>query len=316
MSEKQPENKTFSSWQSRLALLFSGMLLVGMAPALQNPTAFLKAVTIQESNGSMNQPVLIGKTLDIRRTLERIPYQATLTRVHTIEPERRYRQTILKGHGDCSQMTKGLAYALNEQGIHYEIVSILPRDKVLQGWGHTLLRLPYTLNNQRQVGLLDIYGGGLVVSNSRLADVEALRNDSPRQIDILPLHHPELQAPEVAYPAILKDSVIGYTGKAEIERQFKFLNTIYVPLGPAKMESHFYRFVTLVAGFYPVIQVASLTELFSPANLQLRLVYLACLWLIRISLAGWTVLALITALRSINRLSPPIIVSIKPESSR
>ena len=74
-----------------------------------------------------------------------------------------------------------------KQKISFEIIHFLPPDSFLDGEGHVTLRVPYTLNNQEVVGVVDLAEGGVPQRNGIALDIADLRNHDNSDISILSL---------------------------------------------------------------------------------------------------------------------------------
>ncbi len=77
----------------------------------------------------------------------------------------------------------------------------------------------------------------------------------------------------------------------EIARYFRFLETIYVPLGSERLEKHFYDGLALMLGFYPSIYVPDFERLVEGREVE-WLSYRSALWVLRSAMLGLPLLTL------------------------
>src|SRR5690606_6804543 len=98
------------------------------------------------------------------------------------------------------------------QGIDYQIIHMLPRKHLFQGWGHAILRLPVARQDgPSQVGLLDVFEGSLVTYKHQLIDVPALKDAPPEEIVLQSLaRHPRPKG-FTRYSLHLRTGTLGYT---------------------------------------------------------------------------------------------------------
>lgn len=265
---------------ARPVVAVSILLGLSLLPLAINPIAYVKAVSIVE--GPPPRPLsLSSKILDVQPFIREIPYQAVPRRVDVIDPAERYRQTIMEGQGYCSDMVKGMSYYLASLGVDYQIIHILPREHLLDGWGHTLIRAPLRLSDQTALGLVDILEGGILKSGNHYADYTDLATAQPVQILRL---HPDRNLGWSNYSELLPGASVGYTSAHEANRFSNYLQRFYVPMQSAQLENAFYIGSSLMTGVYPAITVRSIEETFSPEDRWLRWFFLWCLWMSRLLL--------------------------------
>jgi hypothetical protein len=255
--------------------------LASLGPLLVNPVGFLKSVSITERPGPVPK-LSTAATADVSRLLAAIPYQTSPQTLYTIHPEKRYQEAMLAGKGNCSNLVLGAAYFLSGKHIPYQVIHLLPRNGLLNGRGHTLLRMPYRLNGEKAVALVDVFEGGVPVLNGTRMDLDDLTPANAANLAILPLNtRKDNRSP--FYAESLTAGTIGHTPSREVERYFQFVQAVYLPLGNRYFEKLWYDGLAVVLGVYPQIYVASAERTFADYAIEHRL-NTAALWLIRIGM--------------------------------
>ena len=146
------------------------LVALSLGAAMRAPIAIQKINAIVPAQGFA--PIDGEGSLDVASVVGAIPYRQNP--VWTVEPERKYQQTIVEGFGNCSQKTFGLAYLLDQSGVDYQVIHLLPPERFLIGGGHTVMRTRYRYRGSERVGIVDLLAAGLPVSASGYADIDAL----------------------------------------------------------------------------------------------------------------------------------------------
>jgi hypothetical protein len=272
-------------------LLTAGYLLLvaaALAAAALRPVAFQKANSIRVVRGPI--PSVDGPdSFDVYDLISRIPYQSE-EMVWDVDPDAKYRATIVEGRGNCSNLVFGLARHLQLEGLDFQILHLMRPSMFLTGKGHTVLRTKFRLAGREQVGLVDILAGGLPRSGARFLDVDDLRR--------LPV--PDLAfsswggRPEVAerfYRRRLDEIEVGWIPAQEVAEYFAFIERVYVPFGSRRLEKYVYDGLALLFGRFPEIHVSDARPLAWVNPLEWPF-YVASLWLLRSALVllpvlGW-----------------------------
>ena len=287
-----------------LTLLVLGVGIV----ILLGPLAFLKSLSIRPTTdiaGLIN----LDETnrVDIEGILSRIPYHEN-TYVQTLLPKDKYKKTILDGYGDCSNLSYGLAYYLNDQDIDYQLVHFLYRDGFLTGKGHVALQTSYTLNDKEFTGIVDVLEGGLPVIKGNFVNLHDLFANRVGNGSILSLSPVKDNRSKYYTHDFLDESVIGVMTGREIEDYYNFLEVIYVPLGSEQLEKYVYDGISVLAGKYPAVYVAEsdYRSLFENHG-AVKFISVSVLWIFRICVlliigaliaVGWIVISQSTRRRS------------------
>lgn len=264
-----------------MCVLYAAMLLSGSLVAMQNPVAF------QKCNAIVRQPLpnddlrVSQPTVDVASLVRRIPYRSHPQMVYEVHPDEKYRRTILEGDGNCSNLTFGLARYLDRTDTDYEIVHLMPRKRFLRGEGHTVLRVRYRWQGQKRTGIVDVYEGGLPCSRGRLLDVRDLETGGIEDFSLISLH-PKKEDGSPYYGEFLDQCVVGRIPSAEVRRYFRFLDSVYLPLGNRRLEKYAYDGLSLLAGYYPTVHVGSVQDVFGPYSW--RPLFIGLLWLFRSAL--------------------------------
>lgn len=244
--------------------------------AFQKTNAVVPAVSFADIQGAPGKDAL-----DVETLVGAIPYQPGTT-VNTVLPEEKYRRTIIEGEGSCSQQSFGLAYELDRRGIDFQIIPILRVDNFLSGDGHTVLRTRYQYGGAERVGVVDLIEGGLPRSADRLLDVDDLQRGAVSEFSLLSLSD-QKDSTSGVYGGFLDETVVTYISSDEAADYFRFLETVYVPLGNERIEKFVYDGLAIVLGAYPAIRAPQYDRLFRDHAGE-RALYIAVLWIFRSAL--------------------------------
>jgi len=214
-----------------------------------SPVAFQKSASIRFVDGTDLMLPIPGEHIDIEAILQPIPYSDSRM-VYEVAPNEKYIQTIEHGHGNCSNLAFGLAYALSKQGHDYQIVHLMPINGFLNGIGHTVLHMPFRLTDEKHYGIVDVLEGGLPQTRSGFMHLDTLRKGSLSEASILSLNQrKDNESPY--YDSFLDTAIVGVIYAQDVERYFDFLESVYVPLGNKRLEKIFYDGLSLICGTYP-----------------------------------------------------------------
>jgi len=261
--------------------LLAGLLLGGYF-VVRSPVAFQKSISIQPID--VDEPTLEtkgGSSVDIRALVESIPYKKPQM-VYEVEPQQKYRKTIVEGYGNCSNLSFGLGYYLSQMDHQYQIVHLLPPSRFLDGEGHTVVHTSYELDGKVHLGIVDVLEGGLPKSGGTLIGLRDLRQGNLDNVSILTLNsrHDSLSP---FYGELLDTSVIGVTTSEEVEEYFDFLESVYRPIGNARIEKYIYDGISLFLGKYPntYVGINDYDTLFKD-NKDTRFLSICFLWFSRL----------------------------------
>ncbi len=212
---------------ARRTAMASYLILVALSlgAAMRAPIAIQKINAIVPAQDFA--PIDGERSLDVAAVVGAIPYRPQP--VWTVDPSRKYHQTIIEGFGNCSQKTFGLAFLLDQTGIDYQVIHLLPPDRFLIGGGHTVLRTRYRYQGSERVGIVDLLEAGLPVSASGYADIDTLAA-GPLADFRFELLNATTDGVSGFYGDFLNEAVLAYIPASEIARYFRFLETVYVPL--------------------------------------------------------------------------------------
>ena len=231
------------------ALLFLVSAALAGFFVFTSPVAFQKSASIRFVDETLFMLPEPEMHIDIEAILRPIPYSDSRM-VYEVAPNEKYIQTIEQGHGNCSNLAFGLAYALSEQGHDYQIVHLMPINGFLNGIGHTVLHMPFRLTDERHYGIVDVLEGGLPQTRSGFVHLDTLRNGSLSEASIFSLNQrKDNESPY--YDSFLDTAIVGVIYAQDVEQYFDFLESVYVPLGNKKLEKIFYDGLSLVCGTYP-----------------------------------------------------------------
>lgn len=264
----------------KLYCFYAVMLLMVLIVAVCNPMAFKKFNSIVEQTPEKNI-MLSGKALDVKTFLASIPYSKNMQMIYAVDPAVKYAHTIAGGKGNCSNLVFGAAYYLDKCGIDYQIIYFLPPEKFLRGEGHVVLRTRYLLDGKEHVGIVDVLEGGIPCSGGKFLDVADVSKGAVSDFSIMSLNA-EKDNESSYYGSFLDNTSIGWTSADEVNRYFRFIERIYVPLTNYKVEKYAYDGLALIAGFLPKIRVTCAADLFGKYKLE-RIFFIFSAWILRMA---------------------------------
>lgn len=243
-----------ANWLLICGSLFVAIQLPLLGYFLAHPIAFQWANAIRPGPiAGITPPV--QRALDVRSIIAGIPYRS-LAQVYAVNPPDRYQRTIVEGNGNCSNFANGLAYLLIAEEIPFQIVHFFPRDGFLDGMGHTILNTAYVIDDNRQVGIVDVIEGGIPGVAGRNLTLQDITGRGLHGVSIQPLNARHDQASPY-YESFLDNSAVGVMDGAAVADYFRLLERFYVPLGNRQLETYFYRGLAIVLGLYPPIVVSA-----------------------------------------------------------
>lgn len=262
-------------------LLSAGYLLLlaaAFVAVVMRPVSFQKSNSIRVVRGSV--PSIEGRaSFDVQRVLSSIPHHQEPEMVWDVDPDAKYRHTILEGRGNCSNLVFGLARHLELEGVDFQIIHLMKPSHFLAGKGHTVIRTRFRLNGTEHVGIVDIFAGGIPRSGGRFLDVEDLRHAPIDDLDFLSWGGWPKRAMRF-YRDSREPIKIGWIPAHEVADYFAFLDRVYVPLGSPRLEKYLYDGLALFLGRYPKINVSDERLLMGVNPLEWPF-YVFSLWLFR-----------------------------------
>lgn len=246
-----------------------------------NPLAFQKSNSIIRSAG-VKRLEHSKNSLDVAAFLRQIPYSDE-SMVYDVNPVDKYNKTIVQGIGNCSNMVFGAAYYLLEKHIPFQIIHLLPEEDFLQGEGHSVLRVPYQLNGEKRIGIVDVMEGGIPMEDGDFLHLSDLAHPPLKQFSINYLNYSQDHADDDLSAYNDTRMITGYIPDDEVARYFTFIEKIYIPLGSKKLEKYVYDGMSMLLGYYPKIHVVKYDQLYQHHNVT-RLFYSMLLELLRITI--------------------------------
>ncbi len=222
-----------------------------MIVILIQPNRFQKWNSLKPTKNFNTERFLDDKdVLNLPDFIEAIPYRSQPHYVYAVHPENRFNTTIAGGNGDCSNFSFAGAYHFIREGIDFELIHFLPPNSLFSGGGHVAVRVPYQLNNDTVVGILDIAGGGVPLLDGIGADYGDAQKTEPnlefiRVSDKAPIYFKNYYTNE-----FLNSVYLGFTPASGVKRYFRFIENFYVPLGNDKLEKMVYDGLALFSGQY------------------------------------------------------------------
>jgi len=293
---------------------YCGFVVLALALAAARPVAFQKLNSMVRTT-EMAALSPNGKFLDFETVLEEIPY-GDASQVWSVFPSERYRETILEGGGNCSNLAFGLAYLLDRRGLDFQIVHLMPRDRFLDGAGHTILRTRLRYRGTEQTAIVDVLAGGLPTTAGRPVDVDQL--SGPVQDFALASFNERKPGTSPYYGSFLGESSVGVISSREVAAYFRFLESVYIPLGSQRIEKYVYDGLALLAGRYPEIHVpATSADPLEGRQLEVR-AHQGSLWILRsaaVVFPGWILFVAFGHLGAVRESLTRLSASMIPRSA-
>jgi hypothetical protein len=280
-----------------LFLLFSSF-----TGAFIKPVGFQKSASIKESDPRKWDGIERGE-IDIASFIAGIPSaKKSGGTIYEVEPERKFNETIRRGQGDCSNMVFGAAWYLDQHHVDYAIVYLLHEETFLEGKAHTLLRVRYLIDGGVRRGLVDIVGGGLPLSRNRYITIHDLEGGGLLNLNMRHLNSQPTSDDTQYFGRFLDQAEIGYVPGWQVNRYFKFIRAVYIPLGSAKVEKYLYDGLAVLSGMYPTVYVKSIADLYG-RRLWMRYYFLTSAWIMRSALfvMPWIMTTILLRIRSMRR---------------
>ena len=226
----------------------------------KDPQYFLKAVTIVDASSisatdtisdADTGPADITEPLDITEVISNIPYKGGI--IYTVDPEEKYIKTLQQGHGNCSNLSYGLAYLYSRQGQDYNLIHYFNTDTGFLKNGHVTVESSYTIDDNAKYGIIDVLEGGVVLDGKKPVSHEDLKHGIADSLKIYSMSSERDDKSYYYTPEFINHAVIGIMKSDEVRDYFNFLSAVYIRLGNAKLEKYFYDAVAIYFGFYPNI---------------------------------------------------------------
>lgn len=263
----------------RVYIVLLGMVAIPLGILARNPLSFQKNNSIRLASGPIAKPA--PSAFEIVPFIAGIPYEDSPRATYVVEPQAKYEIAIREGVGNCSNLTFAAAHHLEQEGVDFQIVHLMPRDGFLSGRGHTVLRMGYRLDGESRVGVVDMLAGALPVSGGVPVDVDALARGPIPDFEFLRMNRRNENEAEY-YGDFLTEMDLGFIMKSDVVRYFRFLEAIYVPLGSRKIEKYLYDGFAMLVGVYPRTWVESFDLLYENHRAE-RWLMILCLWTLRVS---------------------------------
>lgn len=304
-----------------LEYLVALLLLVVLAGVIYflstHPVAYQKIMSLStdpvpEIDWKSEQRVFAAE-----RVIGAIPYSGS-DMLALVLPSQLYEATILNGEGNCANKCRGLSYYLEQRNMRFQRVELLPTENYLRGSGHVLIRTKYFFRGEERVGIVDMLEGGLLAKSEVPIDLEQLRTASPFTIDIVPLNK-RCDRQSDYYGTFLETAVIAVADSRDIERYFRWVETVYVSTGNPKLERFLCNASAIVLGRFPRLHVspADLDRLIAP-NFGIYLIAQAMTFATRallVLLPTLVVLIVFRAYRRRRRAARARVVAVEPSAA-
>jgi hypothetical protein len=194
-----------------------------------------------------------GQVLDARAVIGAIPYRGS-ERVYDVLPQVLYEKCILRGLGNCANKTRGLCFYLEQNGIPFERIDLIPLEGFLSGNGHTLVQTRFMLDGVSYVGVIDMLEGAIPTFRGAPMDSNQFRVAVPHSISLATLN-PRVDDSSDYYGSFLEAVAFGVVDGRSVARYFRYLDAVHVSLGDARIERLFCSASAVVLGVFPMTHV-------------------------------------------------------------
>lgn len=265
-------------------------LLLGLLASALRPVSFQKINAIREVETPI-PAIAAGPAFDAQGVLSAIPAKPDSHEgymVWAVDPDEKYRATIVEGRGNCSNKVFGLARHLETHDVDFQIIHLMLPRNFLSGKGHTALRTRYELGGTQHVGIVDVFAGGLPRTEQRLVDVADLQSGALPEFEFVSYGGEPVLARRY-YERFLDEVEIGWISADEVARYFAFVQSVDLPV-EGRVRKYAYDGLAVLLGFYPTIYVNDLTALMASNPIEWR-AFRVVAWLFRSSLVVIPLLA-------------------------
>ena len=242
---------------------------------MTSPIALQKILSLKPYDEELTLYNVEFSTIEEQRIFDfisSIPYRNEAADSWYVDPELKYKDTILAGNGNCSNLAFGAMYAFIASNEQAAIVHLFGKDYgFLYGSGHTVL----SVNMENQSIVLDVLEGGIPLQNRNYIDAQHFTYNEE---DVF-THHviTDRRDSQNGYFTnnYLQEIELGLIPQQEIIDYFNFLDMFYVPLGHTYVEKLFYDTLSLLFGYYPSTYVSEnfFWEIYSDARVQVFFAY-------------------------------------------
>lgn len=210
------------SYKLRFAIAVLCFLLLGcLVPFLAKPPQALKHISSIKIVDSFDLPSFENKITNYEEVIRNIPFKNFEQNRSTyyVDPNKRYTSSILEGIGNCSNFVFGYAYYLSKKPVEFSIVHIFPNEEFLLGKGHTVLLSKFVQDSISSVGVMDIYQGGIPLSNNQVISLDMIRTGPISNYSFLSLNA-NFNKPTSYYEEYLVDISVGVIHSEELKAYF------------------------------------------------------------------------------------------------
>jgi hypothetical protein len=190
-----------------------------------------------------------------------------------VHPMQKYKDTIINGNGNCSNISFGAMYEFNNSKKQASIIHLLENDlSFLRGIGHTVLQINYEGSD----AVIDVYSGGVPLQNKTFISASNFTLNPLDVFSQLSFNEYKNSVNDFFDNYYLSKITFGIVPQREIEGYFKFLENFYFPLGSVYLEKLFFDTSALFFGQYPntYVEADFLYNTYNGAKLQTVLAYL------------------------------------------
>ena len=233
-----------------LLVVFAGVVyFLSTHPVAYQKLMSLSTDPVAEVDWASQQRVLPAESV-----IGSIPYSGNEA-LALVLPSQLYEATILNGYGNCANKCRGLSYYLEQRGMKFQRVDLLPVEDFIRGAGHVLVRTKYLYRGEQRVGLVDMLEGGLPAKDGAPIDLDQLRAASPFTINIAPLNV-RCDRQSDYYGTFLETAVVAIVDSEDIRRYFRWVEAVYVPTGNPRLERFLCNASAIVIGRFPRLHVS------------------------------------------------------------
>lgn len=214
-----------------------------------SPLAFQKIISIKqdEKYTFYNDNYQDADLNHIINLISEIPYNREIANWE-VHPKKKYESSIVNGFGNCSNYSQSLIYELSNLKQKGFIFYLLNKDlSFLNGTGHAAVQI----NHKNENIIIDINEAGIPLNNEKYLSVDNLKSITSQNLNQIKLNVVSDEFNQYFNEEVISKVEFGKLKQEEIEKYFRFIETIYIPLGNSKFEKIIYDSIAIFYGYFP-----------------------------------------------------------------
>lgn len=214
-----------------------------------SPLAFQKIMSIKqdEKQSYYNDNYQDADLNHIINLIGDIPYNREIANWE-VHPKKKYESSIINGFGNCSNYSHSLIYELSNLKQKGFVFHLLNKDlSFLNGNGHSAVQIKY--NNENII--IDINEAGIPLNNEKYLSIDNLKSITSQNLKQIKLNIVSDEFNQYFNKEIISKVEFGKSKQTDLEKYYRFIEFIYIPLGNSKFEKIFYDSIAIFYGYFP-----------------------------------------------------------------